>query len=254
MISTIKLAPFFVKFIQQSEYENNGFFQDMHIHTPASDGFIKIDFLKQFLENKKYLIAVTDHNAIAGNLSLFQSGISVIPALELGCQDGFELLVYFKTHDALVQFYEREVNPYQNIFRMSKTNRHIFEYLEILKEYPSHLSIPHIAGYMQKNFLENKTYIYELISIVDSLEIHNHSLSETKNKKASYLQEKYQKFATFGSDAHSVAELKRFYDACNQQETQFSKFMSSLWKASSLAGIGEKHLMHFVMSYKNIIS
>src|SRR3712207_7116639 len=89
-------------------------------------------------------------------------------------------------------------NPYQNIFRMSKTNRHIFEYLEILKEYPCHLSIPHIAGYMQKNFLENKTYIYELISIVDSLEIHNHSLSETKNKKASYLQEKYQKFATFG--------------------------------------------------------
>lgn len=97
MISSIKLAPFFQDFIQQSEYENNGFFQDMHIHTPASDGFIKIEFLKQFLEDKKYLIAITDHNAIAGNLSLFQSGISVIPGLELGCQDGFELLVYFKT-------------------------------------------------------------------------------------------------------------------------------------------------------------
>lgn len=254
MIESIKLAPFFQNFIQQTEYKENGFFQDMHIHTPASDGFMKVDFLKQFLEDKKYLIAITDHNAIAGNLSLFQAGISVIPALELGCQDGFEILVYFNTHDALVQFYEKEVRPYQNIFRIAKTNRHIFEYLEILKDYPCHLSIPHIAGYMQKNFLENKPYIHELISTVPSLEIHNHTLSDAKNQKALALQEKHQKFATFGSDAHSLSDLKCFYDFCNQQETQLSKFVSSLWKAGSLAGIGEKHLMHFVMSYKNIIS
>lgn len=254
MLQYHTLSPFFLPFIQQEEKKANGFFQDLHIHTVASDSSIQVEQIATFLRDKKYIISITDHNEISGNLALANLGIKVIPGLELGCEDGFELLVYFQKQEEMIHFYENEVKDYKNPFRMAKTNRSIFEYLSVLKNYSCHLSIPHIAGFMQKNFLENKSYIYDLLAKVDSLEVHNHTLSTGKNNKALSLQREFQTFSTFGSDAHSMKELKIFYRFCNHIETQFSKFLNPFWKAGSLAGIGEKHLLHFVMNYKSIIS
>lgn len=248
MLYSKHLSSFFHAFIEQEEKENNGFFQDLHIHTVASDGSIEVKQLADFLHNKKYLISVTDHNEIAGNLALSALGIHVVPGIELGCQDGFELLIYFSSQEEMIHFYENEVKEYKNPLRMAKTTRSIFEYLEVLQAYNCHLSIPHIAGFMQKNFIENKAYIYDVISRVDSLEIHNHTLNLGKNKKALELQKKYNKSATYGSDAHSMNDLKAFFHVCNQSSTQFSRFLNPFWKASSLASIGEKHLLYFIMN------
>lgn len=247
MLYSEHLSSFFDAFVEQTEKEENGFFQDLHIHTLASDGSITVKQIADFLQDKKYLISVTDHNEISANIALAELGIHVVPGIELGCQDGFELLVYFSSQEEMIHFYEIEVKEYKNPLRMAKTNRSIFEYLDILKSYDCHLSIPHIAGFMQKNFIENKDYIYDVISRVDALEVHNNTLNLSKNQKASYLRKKYQKFSTFGSDAHSLNDLKSFYHLCNKSSSQFSKFLNPFWKAKSLASIGGKHLLYFVI-------
>lgn len=248
MLYSTHLSSFFDAFIEQTEKETNGFFQDLHIHTLASDGSISVEQIADFLLNKKYLISITDHNEISGNIALAALGIHVVPGIELGCQDGFEILVYFSSQEEMVDFYNKEVKGYKNPLRMARTTRSIFEYLDILKMYDCHLSIPHIAGFMQKNFIENKDYIYDIIPRVDALEIHNDTLNVSKNKKASTLQKKFQKCSTFGSDAHSLNDLKSFYHLCNKSSSPFSKISNPFWKAGSLIGIGRKHLLYFVIN------
>lgn len=39
-------------------------FADLHIHTNYSDGFISSKSLLDYLKDKNYIIAVTDHNAV----------------------------------------------------------------------------------------------------------------------------------------------------------------------------------------------
>ena len=184
MIEFKKISDFFITFIKSDFRYAGDFYYDLHIHTTASDSFIKPEFLKNFVSNKRYLIAVTDHNDIRGAIKLNEMGINNVPGIELGCEDGFELLVYFKNMEDLEEFYKKEVEKYRNLKRMAKTHRDIYEYLDALKNWECHKSIPHIFGVVQKNFINNKKYIYDVIKKVDSLETHNHALPMVRNRSS----------------------------------------------------------------------
>ena len=103
MIEFQKLSDFFFPFIESDFKYAGNFYYDLHIHTTASDSFIQPEFLKSFLEDKRYLISVTDHNEIRGAIKLKELGINNIPGIEVGCEDGFELLVYFKKNTELAR-------------------------------------------------------------------------------------------------------------------------------------------------------
>lgn len=248
MVEFQKLSDFFFPYIESDIKYAGNFYYDLHIHTTASDSFIKPEFLKNFVENKRYLISVTDHNEIRGAVKLKEMGINCVPGIELGCEDGFELLVYFKSMKELEEFYKKEVEPYRNLKRMAKTHRGIYDYLDALKEWECHKSIPHICGVVQKNFINNKPYIYDVIKKVDSLETHNHALPMVRNLMAGELREKYNMSATFGSDAHILREVVSYYKYSNMDLGGGEKLVDYIYKIGSISGIGQKHLFYLIKS------
>ena len=217
---------------------------DLHIHTNYSDGFISGKSLLHYLEDKNYLIAITDHNAIGGNILLRKLGINVIPGLELGCCDGFELLVYFASEDDMIYFYKGYVEPNKSKIRMAKTKKNIEYYLKALENFKCYKSIPHIAGVAQKNFIKNKDYIYNVIGRVDAIEIHNHALPNSRNLIAQEVQKKYNLEITFGSDSHFMDEVKAFYKYFNEIEEKKNIVNDYFQKMKLLGGLGEKHLIY----------
>ncbi len=219
-------------------------FVDLHLHTNYSDGFISGKSLLHYLEDKNYLIAVTDHNAVGGNILLRKLGINVIPAIELGCCDGFELLIYFASEDDMVYFYKGYVEPNKNKIRMAKTTKDIEYYLRALENFKCYKSIPHIAGVAQKNFIKNKDYIYNIIGRVDAIEIHNHALPNSRNLIAQEIQKKYNLGITFGSDSHFMDEIKAFYKYFNEIKEKKSLANEYFQKMKLLGGLGQKHLMY----------
>lgn len=164
------------------------------------------------------MISITDHNEIRGAVKIAELGISVVPGIELGCEDGFELLVYFNTFEDLEEFYAREVEGNKHPYRMARTTKDVFYYLDLLEGRGCHISIPHINGMAQKNFIKNKHYLSEVIKRVDSLETYNHSLSKKRNLTAKDLRKRYDLNATFGSDAHINREILSFYRFLNMEE------------------------------------
>ncbi|MGL4402589.1 MAG: PHP domain-containing protein [Fusobacteriaceae bacterium] len=243
----LEISDFFQEFYTIKD-EKFDFYLDLHLHTVASDGNATVKEIVDFLKDKNYLLAVADHNEISGCKKLLDSGINVIPALELGCQDGFEILVYFKNYESAETFFKKEVAPFKHPTRMSRTSRDIFTYLELLKEYPVHLSIPHINGVAQKNFLKNKTNIFKVIRGSDSLETHNHALPKKNNRIAKNVKRIYNKNETWGSDAHTMGEIKDYLSFLHKRKTLIKSILNHIGKIGVLSSIGIKHLNYLLKS------
>lgn len=237
------LNKFFTNFYVEKGREMT--FIDLHIHSNYSDGFITGRILSNYLKDKNYLVAITDHNTIEGSLFFKKLGINVIPGIELGCEDGFELLVYFENESDLIDFYKSHVEPNKNKFRMTKTNKSIYFYLDVLQNYKCYTSIPHIAGIAQKNFIKNKEYIYDVVQLVNAIEIHNDALPSSRNKLAKNIQKKFKKELTFGSDAHFIGEINKFCNLINSIKYKFD-LLESLSKLKLLIGLGKKHLFYMI--------
>ncbi|MGM0500980.1 MAG: PHP domain-containing protein [Bacillota bacterium] len=210
MLEKSKLAPFFTDFFNAKVADT---YIDLHIHTSASDGFIKTDFIENLLQGTPHLISITDHNSITSNIKLANaSDLNIVPGIEVGCQDGFEFLIYFKTHRELKDFYNKYVQPFKQKYDITRTKKNYDHFLEHAKKYNSFISIPHISGLAQKNYLRNKNYINEVIKEVDAIETYNHSLPKKRNKQAKKTRIKNKKHATFGSDSHINQSLSSFYE------------------------------------------
>lgn len=249
MIEFDKLNIFF-KEMHSFKQDDRELYLDLHMHTYASDGFNKEDFLIEFLREKEHLISITDHNEIRGAIGIEGSGVNNVPGIELGFIDGFELLVYFKTIKELEEFYTKEVEPHKHRYRMARTNKDVYYFLDLLKERECHISIPHINGIAQKNFIKNKAYIGDILKKVHSVETYNHTLTKGRNLTAKNLRKKYDLTATFGSDAHINREIKSYYRFLNEEERKHHKLVDTLYKLPMISGIGQKHLIHAILNKK----
>lgn len=250
MIEFDSISPFFSPFITTDGIGAKGDYFDLHFHTTASDSAILPKFFIEFLKDKRYLLAVTDHNEIAGAVRLHDLGLNVVPGIELGFIDGFELLVYFKDIEDLKKFFNTYVAPHRHPQRMARTTKDVFFFLDLLKDFDCHISIPHISGYAQKNFVKNKKYIHRIIEQVDSIETYNQGLSKKKNIIARDLRINYNKSATFGSDAHGEKEIFAFQKLLSSEEAPYEKFLNYFTKIKSLGKIGKKHLNYYIKNRK----
>lgn len=250
MLEFTELAPFFRKRMHFDE-KDEGIYIDLHLHTIASDSTITSQFFYNFLPDKNHLISITDHNEIRKNLKLYEKGwINIIPGIELGCKDGFELLLYFDKAHELEEFYKKYVEPYRSKIRMVKTSKDVYFYLDKLQQYEVFISIPHISGYAHKSFLR-KPYIEDLILRSDALETYNHTLMKKKNLTAKKIRKRYEKSATFGSDGHSVAEIKSFYKFQNNEYTRLHKIGFRFSKLYTLGRMMGKHGRYLLTNQLN---
>ncbi|GAB6100544.1 hypothetical protein JCM16358_24230 [Halanaerocella petrolearia] len=218
---------------------------DLHIHTIASDGLIETQFLIEFLQNKNHLISITDHNTIASALELYSiPEINIIPGIEVGCQDGFELLIYFKDISDLKSFYTTNVKPFKNKYKITRTKRDYSYYLQEARKYDCVISLPHPVGMAQKNYLNNKDYINQAIKEVDAIETYNHAISQKRNRLAQQLRNNQDKLATFGSDAHIEKEVLSFYKYQNCNFSKLAKAKKVLYNCCSIIALFGKHVHH----------
>lgn len=216
---------------------------DLHIHTKASDGFIDLDFLTNFLADKPHLIAITDHNEIKSSVELYQnSEINIIPGIEVGCKDGFEFLIYFHSLADLQDFYQQKVKPYKNDYEIARTEKDYTHYLEAVKNYDCFLSIPHISGMAYKNYLKKKPYINQVLQQVDGIETYNHSLTKKRNRTAQKVRKLNDKFATIGSDAHLKQAIRSFYKLQNSKFSRFAYWKNNVYNILSVIALFGKHL------------
>ncbi|GAB6137553.1 PHP domain-containing protein [Halanaerobaculum tunisiense] len=242
MITKNRLPNFFTQSLTKEPQ-----YIDLHLHTIASDGLIKPKFLKEFLKSIPHLISITDHNSIASNLELHSTPeINIIPGIEVGCQDGFELLIYFQDISDLKHFYINYVEPFKNKYKITRTSRNYSYYLNKAQNYNCLLSIPHPAGVAHKNYLKNKSYIYQAIKQIDAIEIYNHAISEKKNEIAYQTQKNRNKLVTFGSDAHIKKEVLSFYKYQNNNFSKLSRVKKILYNCCSIVALFSKHLHHLL--------
>ena len=244
MIEFDKLDKFFKEKIKiDGKYD--GMYHDLHLHTKASDGFLDIKFLKKFLKEKNHLISITDHNEIRKSIKSFEvEEINSIPGIEIGCEDGMEILAYFEEPKELEEFYRIYLEPYRNKYRMAKTYKSWEYYIEVLKKFKTHTSLPHLNGYAQKNYIKNKKYLEELIKVVDSIETYNHALNKNRNLMAREIRKKYNLKATFGSDAHTKFDIKSYAKLENNEVYKELKVLEGAKKLYSIIGLGGKHLKY----------
>ncbi len=216
---------------------------DLHIHTQASDGFLDLDFLTNFVADKSHLIAVTDHNEISSSVKLYQeTNINIVPGIEVGCKDGFELLIYFDKLKTLQNFYHYKVKPHKNDYEIARTEKDYTYYLEAVKDYNCFLSIPHISGIAHKNYLKKKPYINQVLQQVDAVETYNHSLTRKRNRTAQKVRKLNGKFATIGSDAHLKQAVRSFYKLQNTKFSQFAYWKNNVYNILSVIALFGKHL------------
>lgn len=242
---------FFTPFIHIEELDGSNFYFDLHLHTYDSDSNITPSNLANFLKNKNYLVAVTDHNSIGGLRELIDLGINAVPGIEIGCSDGMEIIAYFKNYEDCKNFYTTHVLPYRDTKRMARTSKDIWFFLDVLKEFGAYTSIPHINGMAQKNFLKNKSYIFKVLEVVDAVEIHNFGLSRKKNSRAKEIKKLYNLQGTYGSDAHSMKEIESFYCYLNKTHNSMKKVVAYIYKIGVAGQIGYKHLKYLIT--KNFI-
>ncbi len=239
MLEKQKLGDFFSEFLTGAKKN----YIDLHIHTKASDGLIDIEFLKEFLVDIPHLISITDHNTISSNVELYQTeGMNVVPGIEVGCKDGFEFLIYFQDINELIDFYNNHVKPFKNKNKITRTKQNYNYYLVAAREYNSLISIPHITGLAQKNYLKNKDYIHQVTAQVNAIETYNHTLSKKRNFIAKGVRKAKKKSATFGSDAHIKKEIISFFNYQNHNFSRSFYLKKNLYNLCSIIALFGKHI------------
>ncbi|WP_064609063.1 PHP domain-containing protein [Photobacterium sp. J15] len=227
MIEFDKISDFFSEFYDFKLSDERSYF-DFHLHTTQAKGRGSLPFYLEFLKGKHHLIAITDHNEIKGAISVAEAGINNVPAIELACKDGFEILIYFRKLQDLEDFYIREVECRKHFCRMERTDKDIEYYLDALVGRDCYLSIPHINGLAENNYLQNKPYIKKILTRVDAIETYNHSLPKNRNINAQIIRRSYELDATFGSDSCTNRDIESFYRLLNQELRRQHKWMESL--------------------------
>ena len=87
---------------------------DTHVHTTYSDGIAGIPRIERFCSYRGLGLAITDHNEIRGAASIFErERLPVIPGIEVGTEEGVDLLVYFPSAELLE---EMEIEPPDSLY------------------------------------------------------------------------------------------------------------------------------------------
>jgi len=174
---------------------------DMHIHTNASsDCSVSLQSILKKAKKMGIGIAITDHDKIDSAVSAVNndSGVLVIPGVEVSMKKGRHLLFYFYNKKELIRFYNNEV---KNSFLDPKAE----DLNNLKKEYSCMVGIAHPVGHrLWDNFSINPC-----IKEVDFLDVLNGACSKKKALKSHNRAEEYKKGMVAGSDAHILKEVGR---------------------------------------------
>jgi predicted metal-dependent phosphoesterase TrpH len=186
---------------------------DTHVHTHYSDGTAGVSRIERFCRARGMGVAITDHNEIRGSTSLYErEQVPVLPGIEVGTQEGVDLLVYFPTADALESFYIEAIEPFLRTRFMSRSWVQSIRCLEVAREMEAYVSLAHPFALGRKSLdyqhgRRGQTFVETVLNGVDAIELHNGGVHRQANFKAQAYSETCGKRLTVGSDSHRLGTI-----------------------------------------------
>jgi predicted metal-dependent phosphoesterase TrpH len=186
---------------------------DTHVHTRYSDGIAGVKRIERHCGNRGLGVAVTDHNEIRGAISLLErERAAVIPSIEVGTEEGIDLLVYFATGDALEEFYIGAVEPHLRHRFMVRSWIRAEHCLRSAREMGGYISLAHPFALGRKSLdyqhgRRGKSFVQTVLDGVDAIELHNGGVHRLANLKAKNYAATAGKRLTVGSDSHRLGTI-----------------------------------------------
>jgi predicted metal-dependent phosphoesterase TrpH len=186
---------------------------DTHVHTRYSDGTAGVPRIERFCRDRGMGLAVTDHNEIRGAASLYErERVPVIPAIEVGTEEGVDLLVYFASGEALEEFYIDAVEPFLRTRFMVRSWIRSTRCLSVANEMGGYISLAHPFALGRKSLdyqhgRHGQSFVQTVLDGVDAIELHNGGVHRQANFKARQYCETAGKRLTVGSDSHRLGTI-----------------------------------------------
>jgi predicted metal-dependent phosphoesterase TrpH len=186
---------------------------DTHIHTRYSDGIAGIPRIERHCRNRDVGVAVTDHNEIRGAVELFERDrVPAIPGIEVGTEEGIDLLVYFAAPDALEDFFIDAVEPFLRTRFMVRSWIRSERCLRVAREMEAYISLAHPFALGRKSLdyqhgRRGKSFVQVVMDGVDAIELHNGGVHRQANYRAKVYAETAGKRLTVGSDSHRLGTI-----------------------------------------------
>jgi hypothetical protein len=242
---------------------------DTHVHTHYSDGIAGIPRIERFCRDRGMGIAVTDHNEIRGSTSMYErERAPVVPGIEVGTEEGVDLLVYFPSAEALEEFYIDAVEPFLRTRFMVRSWIQSERCLQVAKDMGGYVSLAHPFALGRKSLdfqhgRRGNSFVQTIIDGVDAIELHNGGVHKKANVKAQVYAETCGKRLTVGSDSHRLGTIGScgtylntesgqsptalFHDLKHAADLQFKVRGSASAAHLPLLGIiALKHTRHFM--------
>jgi predicted metal-dependent phosphoesterase TrpH len=186
---------------------------DTHVHTRYSDGTAGVPRIERFCRDRGMGLSVTDHNEIRGATSLCErERMPVIPGIEVGTEEGIDLLVYFGSPGTLEEFYVSAVEPFLRTRFMVRSWIRAARCLQIVQEMGGYVSLAHPFALGRKSLdyqhgRRGKSFVQTIMDGVNAIELHNGGIHRQANLKAKVYAETAGKRLTVGSDSHRLGTI-----------------------------------------------
>lgn len=197
---------------------------DMHFHSRASDGK---GTPAEILKKARHLgigVAITDHNAVSGSVEAFaESGVLVIPGMEVSALDGPHILTYFHSIDDLREFHAQVVAPRLGRSPFLAISLGSEEIIDAAKERNGVCVAAHPFGYFMMNKGVSKCVHKgcmdrQVEAKLDGLEVLCGSMGRTLNLRAEARALAQGKAMTGGTDGHLVKDLGGVIACCQAED------------------------------------
>ncbi|MCC7476105.1 MAG: PHP domain-containing protein [Pirellulales bacterium] len=246
---------------------------DTHVHSNYSDGLAGIVRIERHCQNRGLGVAITDHNEIRGAVKLCEAGrVPTMPAIEVGTEEGLDLLVYFPRPEEIEEFFIRAIEPHLRSRFMVRSWVQADACLQAAREMGGYVSLAHPFALGRKSLdyqhgRRGRPFVDRIMESVHAIELHNGGVLRAANRKAQQYAESAGKRLTVGSDSHRLATIgsSGTYLHAGDKPTSESLFLSLAAgenlrfkaKGSATAAtlpllgiIALKHTHHFVRSKK----
>lgn len=186
---------------------------DTHVHTHYSDGLAGVPRIERFCQDRGLGVAVTDHNEIRGSISMYErERVPVIPGIEVGTEEGVDLLVYFAAADRLEEFYKEAIEPFLRPRFMSRSWVRTLDCLRMANEMDAYVSLAHPFAFGRKSLdyqhgRRGKPFVESVMQAVDAIELYNGGIHRQANRKAKEYALTAGKRLTVGSDSHRLGTI-----------------------------------------------
>ncbi len=210
--------------------EEHGICADMHYHTRYSDSYTDIRQALRLAERRNVSLAITDHNLIGGVREAYgyDTGVTVVPGIEVSTADGPHILMYFYDAEDLYSFWAEEIRPklQANPWLGRRTGGEVGWRLDKVEEEGLNciVSAAHPMGYLGTNkglqVCIDKGYLpKETGGRLDAYEVICSGMTRAGNLRSLECARDMGLGYTGGTDGHMLSELGNVLTVSDESDT-----------------------------------